>query len=399
MKIWDFFKEIHNDTFLAKRERPIIGLVVSSFEKGGLEQVVVNLFNGYIQNGYEAFILVENDLIGIIADQVDKERIFVFHSNEKLFFGFIKEKGINVLHYHYNTFACDKLKKYNISSMYTIHNVYTWKNDEEIIKYNRCLDNVDCLVAVSKFVKDYYCARTNTDSSRINVIYNGIDFEELDYSELPTSLSRHELGIEECITIGFVASFYPVKYQICMIGVLEELVKKYPNVKLIFIGNHENEYYELFQEILTNSPAKDNIKVISYFDHKYIGEFLRQCVDIFTLPTLQEGCSNAVLEALYCDCPMVITKVGNWKELEHMPGCIVVPTAYNDILTTSNEEIIKMSREINANNKKDLVRAFSEMLDNLDDYVRKAQISSSEKNSYNKIYMIDEYVKLINDLF
>ena len=39
---------------LSAPKRPVIGLVVSSFDKGGLEQVVLNLYRGYRAAGYEA---------------------------------------------------------------------------------------------------------------------------------------------------------------------------------------------------------------------------------------------------------------------------------------------------------------------------------------------------------
>ena len=62
------------------------------------------------------------------------------------------------------------------------------------------------------------------------------------------------------------------------------------------------------------SEAKNNIMKIPYLEHKHVGCFLRKVADVFILPSLQEGCSNAVLEAFYCGIPMILTKVGNAEE-------------------------------------------------------------------------------------
>ena len=233
----------------------------------------------------------------------------------------------------------------------------------------------------------------------MKVIYNGIDFSELSGDELPEFLERRSLGLkEDDIVLGFIASFYPVKYQIGMIGVMEELIGKYPNVKLLFIGNSENYYYKRFEIEYMKSSAKENMQVIPYFEHKYMGEFLRKIVDIFTLPTLQEGCSNAVLEAIYCDKPMVLTNVGNAMDINYLESCEVVKAAYDDILTTSNADMIKISEYKNSNNKKELVKAFEKIIDNLAVYKEKAKLSDEIKKQYETEYMVQQYIDLIENI-
>ena len=73
---------------LRKKTSPVIGLVVSSFDKGGLEQVVLNLYRGYRQAGYPAYILVEQNILGAMAAEVPPQDIFVFDRNEDAFLVF-----------------------------------------------------------------------------------------------------------------------------------------------------------------------------------------------------------------------------------------------------------------------------------------------------------------------
>lgn len=392
-------KIVTRGQIVQKGAKPVIGLVVTTFDKGGLEQVVLNLYLGYKKEGYNVFMLCQENILGIMAQQVEQNELYVFHGDEGLFVDYICDKNITVLHYHYNVFGIDEAKQLGVRTLYTMHNVYTWKNSEEMRTYSQILNKMDKVVPVSNLVKNYYLARTGSDDKKLQVIYNGIDFDELDLTDLPEELERKNLGIgSDDIVIGFVASFYPVKYQIGMIGVMEELIQKYNNVKLLYIGNSENEYYQKFLAVYKKSIARDYMKVVPYFEHRYMGEFLRRIVDIFTLPTLQEGCSNAVLEAIYCNKPMVLTNVGNAMDVSHLPACEVVRTAYDSVVTTSNAKMIQLSTQKDSANKKELSDAFCKVIDNLEEYKEKAVIEQKEKEIYATHYMVQQYIDVIEIL-
>lgn len=415
MKIFDWFNRkkskkkdaavesptvsLRTDRIPKLSEKPVIGIVVTTFDKGGLEQVVLNLYLGYKKQGYCVYMLCQEDILGIMAQQIADGELYVFHNNLEEFINLLYDKNINILHYHYNVFGVEEAKKRGVAAIYTMHNVYTWKNDQEIRDYSAVLNNMDRVIPVSNLVRNYYLARSGATQENLQVVYNGIDFEELKGDILPQQLTRESLGLaREDVAIAFVASFYPVKYQIGMIGVMENLIKKYPNAKLLFVGNTENGYYEQFRAEYDKSPAKDNMLLVPYFEHKYMGAFLRKIVDIFTLPTLQEGCSNAVLEAIFCDKPMVLTNVGNAMDVNHLPGCVVVRTAYEDVVTTSNDQMIRMSQSKISGNNRELTEAFAQVIEHLEEYKKAAQISEEEKKLYATEYMVQQYCNIIDEV-
>ena len=406
MSLLDLFKKLFKNNTVRpveqirmQGEKPTIGLVVTTFDKGGLEQVVLNLYLGYKDHGYAVYLMCQEDNLGIMAGQIADEELMVFNNDMQYFLKYLYKKNITVLHYHYNIFGWEEAKTRGVSTIYTMHNVYTWKSNPEILAYSKILNRMDKVVPVSNQVKDYYLARTDAVKDNLQVIYNGIDLNEIAQDILPESLKRSGLGLtHNDVVIVFVASFYPVKYQIGMIGVMEKLILRYPDTKLLFVGNSENEYYQHFQKEYRNSSAKKNMQVIPYFDHKYMGAFLRQTADIFTLPTLQEGCSNAVIEAICCDIPMVLTNVGNAMDVIYLKGCKVVNTAYENIVTTSNEQMIQMSYRKDSSNQDELVEAFSDMLDYLERYQRAALVPASEKWKYGKGEMVNKYIKLIEEI-
>lgn len=378
---------------------PAVGLVVTTFDKGGLEQVVLNLYKGYQRAGYRVYLLCQKDELGLMAEQVDEKNLFVFEDSLKRFLKVIRENGIQILHYHYNVFGCREAKERGIRTIYTLHNLYTWKSDDELGEYSRLLDGMDRVAAVSSLARDYYLARTNARRDRLTVIGNGIDFQELSGRELPRELERKALGLADGdVAVCFVASFYPVKYQIGMIGVMESLKERYPRARLLYVGNSENQYYQEFLKEYEKSPARDVMQVVPYFEHRFMGEFLRRVADIFTLPTLQEGCSNAVLEAIYCEKPMVLTNVGNAPDVAFLKSCRVVPAAYKDPVKTDNREILRLSLQKDPANKRELVEAFAEVMDNLDRYRQEAKLSEREKASWSTEVMVQRYLELLAEL-
>ena len=80
-------------------EKPIIGIVVTTFDKGGLEQVVLNLYLGYKKQGYQVYMLCQENILGIMAQQVEEGELVVFQSDLETFLNFLYEKNITLLHY------------------------------------------------------------------------------------------------------------------------------------------------------------------------------------------------------------------------------------------------------------------------------------------------------------
>ena len=379
---------------------PVIGIVVTTFDKGGLEQVVLNLYKGYCRNGFRTYMLCQENVLGKMAEEIDQESLFVFHNNRNEFLKVIKDCGINILHYHYNTFCMEEMHEHNVRTIYTMHNVYAWKDDYEICEYAKTLSTCNCVIPVSNFVKSYFNKRTNGICKNLTTIYNGIDFDELRLEEMAPDTTREALGLkEDDIAFAFVASFYPTKGQCGMIGVMEKIRIRNPHIKLLLVGNVGDPcYYDKFKELIQDSPAKDSIIHVPYFPHRSMGAFLRNTADVFILPTLQEGCSNAVLEALYCDCPIIMTDIGNSAEMKKLESCIVVNPPYEDLSNMTNTDIILTSCHKDMCNQDEVVDAMCKMASNLEQYQKSAHLREEEKEEYSTEKMVQSYIGIIHQV-
>lgn len=377
-------------------KRPV-GLVVTTFDKGGMEQVVLNLYKGYKMAGYPTYLLCQKNILGAMAAEIEPGDLIVFNDSEQQFCAAVQHYNITTLHYHYNTFYLRQMHELGVRTLYTMHNVYTWKSDREIREYAQILKHADVVVPVSKFVQNYFASRTGNVCGNLHTILNGIDFEELSLRDLPEGLTRKALEIDGGdIVFVFIASFHPAKGQTGMIGVMEQLIRHTPNSKLLLVGNiGSSDYYHSFESALRDSPAKDNILLIPYFEHRYMGEFLRSTADVFILPTLQEGCSNAVLEAVYCDKPIIVTRVGNANEVEALPACRVINPPYPDITQLSHEDLVEISKCKDMHNQQELVAAMMEMAGNIQEFKSKAVMPEEEKNIYSCDSMVNAYLELL----
>lgn len=380
-------------------KQPAVALLVTQMEQGGVEQIILDLYHGYKKRGYRAYIVCQNWHFDSCKEELEApEDIYVFGSNLNSLINFLWRRDIRTVHYHYNVFGVETLHALGIQTIYTMHNVYTWLNDTEIQKRAITLGYMDYVVPVSEFVNDYFKKRTNYMGNNLLVINNGLNVAELDMTDGDLPVSRESLGVgEKDIVISFIASFYHVKYQIGMLGVMEKLVKKYPNVQLVILGGKGDiNYRTAFMEELAKCSAKDNIKIAPFFEHKYIGRFLREVTDIFTLPTIQEGFGIASIEALYCGVPMVLTPTGAAKELSAVASCIIADAPYSDILALS-PEVIKSDLAMRKHglNEDSLVDCFSRIIEYLPEYKQKALECCKHANQFTSDVMVDKYAKLI----
>lgn len=383
-------------------KKDAVGLVVGSFDKGGLEQAVFNLYEGYRANGHDTYILCQNDLVGHFADKLaSSEHLCIFNNDTVQFFAFCREKNIRWLHYHYNTFMIRQARVMGLRTIYSLQNVYTWLSDQEICERAELINSAHAVVAGSTFSKDYYCARTGTPGKKVSVIPIGVNTEGLDSHSMNPAVTRESLEIKQGeITLGFIASFHQVKHQMNMVGAMEQIVRKNQKIKLLFVANIGHpDYYRAVYEASKNSTANENIIFVPFIDHTQLGEFLRQTVDIFILPTIQEGCSNAVIDALYVGKPMLLTDVGNAGDLRHLESVTVVGRPYKDLLSFRQSDIDDLCMKKNCINTSEIADQILSIADDLKSQNQAAKRAAEEyRDRCDKRYMAERYLDIIETL-
>jgi sugar transferase (PEP-CTERM/EpsH1 system associated) len=172
---------------------------------------------------------------------------------------------------------------------------------------------IDRYVAVSKHLERYLVERVGIRPSRITQIYNGVDTERFSPAHArPLDVFPRGFADSNSFIVGTVGRLQPVKDQATLIRAFAEVARQ-PlggRFRLAIVGggpllkNLQSLAEELGVAAQTwLSGPSDNVP------------YILQCLDLFVLPSLSEGISNTVLEAMACGVATVATAVGGNIEL------------------------------------------------------------------------------------
>ena len=167
---------------------------------------------------------------------------------------------------------------------------------------------------------------------KISIINNGIDTDVF----FPKDKEP-----KEQLKIICSARLIKRKGQETLINAISILKEKgiFPIIDFVGDGDAKEEYIQLakFKGVF------EQTKFLSYVPRKNMPK-LYQNADIFILPSFNEGMSNALLEAMSCGLPVVVTNVGGTEEL--------VNNSNGYVFTAGNiNELVKILEELHFNKK------------------------------------------------
>ncbi len=179
-------------------------------------------------------------------------------------------------------------------------------------------------VALSAELERYLVERIGVAPERITRIINGVDTERFRCGRLPLPAPR--LCDEGRLVIGTVGRLQAVKNQTALVEAFGLLIQRNPELRervhlaLIGDGPLRREVEQRVRDLglgkrVWLAGARDDVP-----------ELMRG-LDLFVLPSLAEGISNTLLEAMACGLPVVATDVGGNAELidQGVTGLLVPP--------------------------------------------------------------------------
>lgn len=166
----------------------------------------------------------------------------------------------------------------------------------------------DAVTAVSEFSKSRLYQLEGIRSKPIQVIYNGLVSPAKNEEKRDI---RAECGLSaDTKIIGFVGNLRPVKNPFFLLRAFQEVAENRSDVALVFIG--EGPLKKRLMAMAEEFELQNKVHLIGprYPAEPYLSSF-----DIFVLPSLSEGTSLALLEAICHEVPVIVTDRGGSPEI------------------------------------------------------------------------------------
>ena len=210
----------------------------------------------------------------------------------------------------------------------TVHGKnYFWEKLRRRVVY-RLVSRHGTLIAVSKDLKQFICDKVGIPEKRVEVIYNGVTPAQTIADE-EIQKCKAELEVSGCYPLlGVVGSLYPVKGHRFLLEAMPEILRRWPNARLLVIGRGELEV--ALKEQVAQLAIDANVHFLGM---RQDVPRLLSILDVFVLPSLSEGLSLALLEAMASGKPVVATRVGGNPELiDHgRTGFLIQPEDEKDL--------------------------------------------------------------------
>lgn len=239
----------------------------------------------------------------------------------------IREQKIDIVHSHdYKTDLLALLLSWRLSviPLATVHHWVGTSRREQVYYWfdKRVLRAFPRLVAVSGATRDLLM-KAGVEPARIQVILNGINPERFRRDPTRIAAARAAFGILAGeITIGAVCRLDREKRLDLLLEAVAQLRQKWAGLRLLVAGDGgQRESLETLAVRLGLGPA------CRFVGHCSNVIAFQHALDVFVQSSQAEGTSNAVLEAMALETPIVATAVGGTDELltDGVHGLLIRP--------------------------------------------------------------------------
>jgi sugar transferase (PEP-CTERM/EpsH1 system associated) len=370
---------VNPSTVTPGETRPLILHVLYRFDTGGLENGVVNLLNLLPAERFRHAILAIDKVVPAFAQRLRRNDVQLMALNKppghalKLYprvWRLLRELKPTIVHSR-NLAALEmQLVAAAAGVPVRIHSEHG-RDVEDLDGSDRRLQRlrrvyslfVHRYVTVSRDLKDYLVNRVGIDADRVEQIYNGVDTERFRPATAdpdpipgcPFSATRH------CL-IGTVGRMQTVKNQTLLAEAFIRALQAQPSLRdtarLLMIGDGPVRAAVL--EMLGTAGLQDLAWLPG--ERSDVPEIMRG-LHAFVLPSLAEGVSNTVLEAMATGLPVIATAVGGNAELvQHGATGEIVPSNDVQALAASLQRLAAdplRARELGSSGRSVVERRFS----------------------------------------
>lgn len=174
---------------------------------------------------------------------------------------------------------------------------------------NRITDRV---LAVSEEVRRFCIDQDRVPPERVSVIYNGVDFEQVAAAQKEASPLFNAKWAQPGRIVTCVANIRRVKGIDVLVRAAQKVCAEMPDTMFVILGStFAGPYFKEIRALVSSLGLEKNFHFLDFVENPLP---TLKMSSVFCLLSRSEGFSNALLEAMACGVPPVVTHVGGNPE-------------------------------------------------------------------------------------
>lgn len=197
---------------------------------------------------------------------------------------------------------------------------------------------VDRIVCNSEAVSRFTLHAEGASRKKVVVIPNGVDAARFERGDGATMRRRLGLRAEDTV-VGAVGTIKKVKGQTVLFEAMRPLFERHSALRLVLAGEVTRGYGEELRRQAAAAGLQERVLFPGVIEE--VPDLLA-ALDLFVLPSLSEGMSNALLEAMAAGRPIVATEAGgNGECLGGGNAGLLVPPGDPEALGRALEKLLE----------------------------------------------------------
>ena len=300
----------------------LINALQFSHDGAGISKYSYKLAEIMMQHNSNIDVLCRKDMVDKFENKERLIPIDVKKSSDRIITEQIKllklYKNYDIVHFlDYATPALYKGKKIatiHDMAMHTMNDKYT--KGQVLTKttlLGNTIKNADKLICISEFTKKellkYY---PNVDESKIEVVYNGFEYDNIDLTKhtIDTTLNKFNITKEYLL---FVGTLSPHKNIERIVESFQKIRNEGYDYQLVICGKKGWLYEDIFKKIKELNLEKEVVFTDYVTDEEL--EVLYKNTKLFVFPSLYEGFGFPPIEAMARKVPVLSSREGALVEI------------------------------------------------------------------------------------
>ena len=306
---------------------PLIAHVIYRLDFGGLENGLVNLVNRLPRDRYRHAIICLAGFNPAFRERIRNPDVEVISLDKRpgkdlgaylRFWRLLRRLKPDIVHTRnlgtvdMQWVACAAGVKHRV------HGEHGWEasdpqglNPKGLRIRRGCRSVIHRYVPMSQDIARWLQEHVGVEAGRVRQLYSGVDTEKFTPSLQPSPAGVGEgWGEGSRLTLGTVGRLDPVKNQSSLLKALAGLSPRFPNLRLTVVGDGP-----LRASLETQAASLAIIDKVTFTGARSDTPDLMRGFDVFVLPSINEGISNTILEAMATGLPVVAGRVGGNPEL------------------------------------------------------------------------------------